>query len=71
MKFRIQLIILFGFGGLAQLVGVSVQHAESVAGLALTTAGKPGNRVGWPVDLVAEVPAGGAQRPQRSHRRPA
>jgi hypothetical protein len=34
----------------------------------LTTAG---NRVGLPVDLVAEVPAGGDQRPQRSHRRPA
>jgi hypothetical protein len=41
MKLRIQLIILFGLAGLAQLAGVSVQHAEFVAGLALTTAGKP------------------------------
>lgn len=40
VELRIQLIILFGLAGLAQLVGVSVMLAGFVAGLALTAQGK-------------------------------
>jgi Kef-type K+ transport system membrane component KefB len=40
LELRIQLIILFGLAGLAQLVGVSVMLAGFVAGLALTAQGK-------------------------------
>ncbi|HWO62099.1 MAG TPA: cation:proton antiporter [Umezawaea sp.] len=40
VELRVQLIILFGLAGLAQLVGVSVMLAGFVAGLALTAQGK-------------------------------
>jgi Kef-type K+ transport system membrane component KefB len=40
VELRIQLIILFGLAGLAQVVGVSVMLAGFVAGLALTAQGK-------------------------------
>jgi Kef-type K+ transport system membrane component KefB len=41
LELRIQLIILFGLAGLAQLIGVSIMLAGFVAGLALTAQGKP------------------------------
>jgi Kef-type K+ transport system membrane component KefB len=40
VELRVQLVILFGLAGLAQLVGVSVMLAGFVAGLALTAQGK-------------------------------